>query len=514
MESVKTIAYDDKAYGRKVLSFPPDLPFLDHIYELLPSTPTGETRTSLLKIGAVENVFQQVEALGEYFATSSEPHREILRMAALAAEGEGAGLKLLYAALLALPPAESMVTELVEFKNVKRVMTRIARKERAGTALRESEDWFKKKVMLLSISHALPGGACAAAAEPWLDWSDGVRRAIADPDRRWDKAIMERAKVELEALELRVRGALATINFMTKPRSTVHLISKAEETKWRVQALEGAYQRYGETTLLLRQKLGERWESAVAELRKTPAGSALADLFEKQQSRAHPYPHMKIGTAIIRSLLMHPLLLRTQRAPDYLSCLAVFVDHAGQGVLEILLQRLTAVNVLKMFLDIPGFELSNKVLSVDVRAVPAAQFVDIDQLPRDVDWANISQAQTVSYRTLVMTYIDNDQFIMELLNNPRVLAQPGIIALVSMRCRSMRVLTVIANRRDLFSGFANKEVPLNLLLNPCKVPVSSIRKFIHVRFIDKTTLIRLAGKGSQIRDEVRREIQHYLGSLN
>jgi hypothetical protein len=514
MDSVRTIAYDDKTYGRKVLTFPPDMPFLDHINELLSAAPIGEARTNLLKIGAIENTFQQVEALGEYLATSSEPHREILRIAALAAEGEGVGLKLLYAALVALPPAETMVTELIEFKNVNRIMAEIARKERGGTALKESEDWFKKKVLLLSMSHALPGGSGATADAPWLGWSDGVRRAIADPDRRWDKAIMERAKVELEALELRVKGALATINFMTKPRSTIYLISKAEETKWLVQALEGAYQRYGETTLLLRQKLGERWDPAVAALRATPGGSALADLFEKQHARAHPYPHMKLGTAIIRGLLMHPLLLRIRRKPDYLSCLAVFVDHAGQGMFEILLHKLAAVNIIKVLLDLPGFELHHKVLTIDVRRVPAAHFVDIDQLPRDVDWANIHQDQAVSYRTLVMTYIDNDQFIMELLNNPRVLAQPGIIALVSLRSRSMRVLTIVANRRDLYTGFANKEVPLNLLLNPSKVPVSAIRKFIHVRFIDKTTLIRLGGKGSQIRDEVKREIQRYLGSLN
>jgi hypothetical protein len=325
---------------------------------------------------------------------------------------------------------------------------------------------------------------------------------------------MERARVEFEALELRIKAALATINFMSKSRSTAYLISRAEETKWRSQALEGAYQRYGETTLLLRQKLGDRWDAAVAELRKTPAGSALAELFEKQRSRAHPYPHMKLGTAIIRGLLMHPLLLRVHRKPDYLSCLAIFINHAGQGTLEILLSKLAAVNILRVLLDLPGFELHQKVLAIDVRRVPAAHFLDIDHLPRDVDWANIHQDQAVSYRTLVMTYIDNDQFIMELLNNPRVLAQPGIIALVSQRARSMRVLTVIANRRDLYTGFANKEVPLNLLLNPSKVPVSAIRKFIHVRFIDKTTLLRLAGKGSQIREEVRREIQHYLGSLN
>ena len=513
-DSTRTLVYDDKTYGRKVVAFPPEMPFLAHINELLSLTPTGEARDGLLKIAAIEHTFQQADALGEYLATSSEPHKEILRIAALAAEGEGAGLKLLYASLLALPPAEMMVTELVEFRNVMRVMARIALKEKAGGALKESEEWFKKKILLLSISHPLPGSTSAPDGEPWLGWNDGARRAIADPDRRWDKAIMERAKAELEALDLRIKGALAAINFTNKERSTIYLIAKAEETKWRMQALEGAYQRYGEATLLIRQKLGDRWNSAVDELRKTPAGSALADLFDMQFAKVHLYPHLKIGTAVVRALLMHPLLLRIQRKADYLSCLAIYVNHAGQGILEMLMQKLATVNLLKTLLDLPGFDLDAKVLTIDVKRVPPAHFIDIDQLPRDVDWTNIHQEQVVSYRTLVMTYIDNDNFIYQLLNNPRILAQPGIIALISMRSRSMRILSIIANRRDLYTGFANKDVPLNLLQNPGKVPVSALRKFIHVRFIDKTTLARLAGKGSPLREEVRREIQHYLGSLN
>jgi ribosomal protein S12 len=50
-------------------------------------------------------------------------------------------------------------------------------------------------------------------------------------------------------------------------------------------------------------------------------------------------------------------------------------------------------------------------------------------------------------------------------------------------------------------------------MNPAKVPLSAVRKFIHVRFMDKATLARLAPKGSSIREDVRREVQQYLSSL-
>ena len=178
------------------------------------------------------------------------------------------------------------------------------------------------------------------------------------------------------------------------------------------------------------------------------------------------------------------------------------------------MHKLAAVNILKVLLDLPGFHLDQRILTVDLKMVPQAHFVDLDDVPRDVDWTNIHKEPVVSYRTLVQTYIDNDSFLVELLNNPRVIGQPGIVPLIALRCRSARILTIVANRRELHSGFANKEVPVNLLQNPAKVPISSIRKFVHVRYLDKATLARLGGKGSQIRDEVRREIQHYLSSLN
>lgn len=514
METIRTISYDDKTYGRKVIAFPPEMPFAHHLNELLYHLPKGESRDGLLQIAVVDNIFKRAQVLGDYLATSSAPHEEILRVAALAAAGEPAGLKLVYASLLAVPPADTLVTELVEFRNVKRAMASIAKKEKSQRALKESEDWFRKKVVLLSISHPLPGGSTAPEGQPWLGWSDGVRRALADPDRRWDQAILERARVEIEALDFRISQALSSIDFGSKPNSMIHLLTRGDEARWRIQALEGAYQRFGEASLIIRDKLGDKWSPLIEELRKSNGGAALADLFEKQLVRVHPYPHVKAGTALIRALLMHPLLLRVQRRPDYLSCLALYVAHAaGNGTLEILLRKLAAVNIVKAFMDLPGFQLDQRILTVDLMKVPPAPFVDVDDMPRDVDWTNIAKGEIISYRTLVMTYMDNDNFIAEILNNPRISTKAGVVSIIALKSRSARILSIIANRRDLYTGILNKEVPVSLLENPARLPLGSLRKFVHVRYVDKATLARLAGKGSQIREEVRREIQHYLGSL-
>lgn len=110
--------------------------------------------------------------------------------------------------------------------------------------------------------------------------------------------------------------------------------------------------------------------------------------------------------------------------------------------------------------------------------------------------------------------MDNDSFLVELLNNPKASSKPGIVELVSVRCRSLRVLSLVATRRELFTGYANKNVPLNMLMNPAKIPLTLLRKFIHVRYVDKMTLQRLTGRGGNIRGEVKREIQRYLNAAN
>ncbi len=513
MDAVRTIVYDDKTSGRKVIAFPPPLPFIDHAIELLPLQPAGESKDNLLRIAAVENVFKRSSELAAYLGTAEEPHKDILRIASLAVSGETAGFKLVCAALLAVPPAEHLVMELIEFRNIRRVMSHIAVKEKAGTPLRESEDWFKQKVLLLSISHPLPGGSNAPLDSPWLDWNDQVRRAVSDPDRRWDKAVLERAEAELEAVELRIKLLLTKIDFLSKERSTVLLTTRGEETRWRIQALEEAYQRFGEATLVIRQSLGGKWEPMIEALRESPAGASIAGLFEAQSAKAHSYPSLKTGTSVVRALLMHPLLLRQHRKPDFLSCLAIYIDAAGGGMLEIMLQKQSSLNLLKMLLKMPGFDLSERILTIDLSKVPSAPFIDNDDAPRDVDWTNLQRESIVSWRTLVLTYMDNDNFIVELLNNPRVVAQPGIMPLIAQKSRSTRVLNMLANNRSLYSGFSNKEVPINLLQNPAKISLASLRKFVHVRFIDKASLSRLAGKGASIREEVRREVQHYLSSL-
>ena len=109
--------------------------------------------------------------------------------------------------------------------------------------------------------------------------------------------------------------------------------------------------------------------------------------------------------------------------------------------------------------------------------------------------------------------IDNDPFILGVLDNPRALSQAGIIPLIATISRSPRVLDKIIITRTLHSGPANKDVPLLLMKNPTRVPITSLKSLLNVRYINRVDLERLARNSSEIRPEVRHEAQIYLKRL-
>lgn len=510
MAQIRSITYDTMTSGRKVLTFPPELPFDEFLDELVKYVPQGEKKNALVKIAGIRNILDRTTALAELLSASSEPDREMIRLAALAISADVAGFKLMYGVLLAVPPVEALVDELAGFGNVTRVMERIARREKAGEGLRESDEWFKKKVMLLSMSHPLPNADSTPSDRPWLGWNEGVKMAVQSADASLDAAIFERLKVELEAKDNRMKWIVARLDPEMHEDTVMSLYNLHEEVNWQRQIVEEAAHDSEGPSLILLRRLGDRWNELVESLRETAVGARIVGLIERQMEKNHPYPHLKAGTAIVRSMITHPVLRLTTRKPDILSCIALFVESAGGGLLEFVIPTGKKLGDL---LELPGFEQRDKVLTVDVGRIPSAQFVDADEMPVDIDWTDIRKSGKLGFRSLVLSYIDNDNFLMELLNNPKVTGKPGVISLVALRCRSSRVLSVIANRRDLYTGFANKEVAINLLKSPARISLTSLRKFIHVRYVDRMSLQSLASRGSQVREEVRREIMHYLSSM-
>jgi len=115
---------------------------------------------------------------------------------------------------------------------------------------------------------------------------------------------------------------------------------------------------------------------------------------------------------------------------------------------------------------------------------------------------------------LVMSNIMSVSVLLGFLRNPKVVSIPGLVEAVANRTRNPQIIETIAQDRALHSGFANREVPLACLRSPCNVPPKTLRKFIHVKYVSKIDLKRMASDRTGIRKEIAREINHYLDGLS
>jgi hypothetical protein len=119
----------------------------------------------------------------------------------------------------------------------------------------------------------------------------------------------------------------------------------------------------------------------------------------------------------------------------------------------------------------------------------------------------------LSLRELVSSQMQNDMFVLGVLENPRAVSMPGVVELIASRSRSLRVLDKICRVRSLHTGLANRNVPAALLGNPASIPIQALRRFISVRFVSKVDLRRIARNPGGVRHEVMKEIAAYLDSI-
>lgn len=109
--------------------------------------------------------------------------------------------------------------------------------------------------------------------------------------------------------------------------------------------------------------------------------------------------------------------------------------------------------------------------------------------------------------------IENEPFILGVLDNPKVRCAPGIVPFIARESRSVRVLEKIIRVPRLHTGDANRDVPRLLLLSPAHIPPTSLRRFIHVRFVSRIDLRKMARSSPDVRPEVSKEVAAYLRTL-
>lgn len=135
----------------------------------------------------------------------------------------------------------------------------------------------------------------------------------------------------------------------------------------------------------------------------------------------------------------------------------------------------------------------------------------LDENTSSLDLASGRKPPPPDWKGLVLSNITRDTLIASFLGNPRCTRVPGLVECVVVNTRSMQILSTIASKRDLHTGHQNKGVPAALLRSQSRIPMSLLRRFIHIRFVSRPELRDLALRAP--RPEVAKEIGEYLKTI-
>ncbi len=271
----------------------------------------------------------------------------------------------------------------------------------------------------------------------------------------------------------------------------------------------------------------------------TVMGQILNEDEEKQMRHTlQNTPELQLGWRLVRGLDRNPMPQRTlawfaerillagdvlhenkmRSSPlDITACALMVLDHYRDGKVMIPSSG-PVVDALRLS-GIENIELPSEGMSMVLdrelaRRLPLPYGMPLPRRPLvNVELYAEEEAKPVSVKEMVMDNLNNISVLLGLLKNQKVTNTPGIVGLVAQRSRNIRVLEVICNTRALYSGFANKDVPIAILRSPMNIPIKTLRKFIQVRYVSKIELKRLEVDRSSVRREVAEEIRGYLRSL-
>ena len=200
--------------------------------------------------------------------------------------------------------------------------------------------------------------------------------------------------------------------------------------------------------------------------------------------------------------------------PDLLSVMLQVVESArGETGLRLRLEPEIADVIWPTVQTWGVLRRSPDSLEVRYREDRVLDFLHPDGTPLLPERPEEREPRELGIKELVRMQLHNEAFVLGILNNPKATSLPGVVPMIASQSRSLRVLDRIMRDRSLYTGPANKEVPRLLLTNPAHLPVNSLRRFIHVRFVSRLDLERLARSSTDVRSEVRKEILSYLRSM-
>jgi hypothetical protein len=274
------------------------------------------------------------------------------------------------------------------------------------------------------------------------------------------------------------------------------------------------YEPFFERTMTVEQAVTSReLDKLLQQMAGDPGGAALGRIVQTMRQR----PILSREFACLVSQLYQIAHLRREQVPsakppDLLSILLQVIECRQEDQsLAIEMEPEVAAAIWEQVAPWGAEHPAPGTIVAHYREGLDHDFVAADGTPQLIG-AEVKQRE-LSLSELIRKQIDNDPFIIGLLDNPKVTAMPGLIPMLARDSRSLRVLDRIIRVRRLHTGAANRDVPRRMLANPVHIPVSSLRPFVHVRFVSKTDLRHMARRGSEVRQEVAKEIANYLDRL-
>ena len=265
----------------------------------------------------------------------------------------------------------------------------------------------------------------------------------------------------------------------------------------------------------------------------------LAELLINLQRNAIPVPQLAASVARLMALA-HQLRLAGLRRTDMdlVTAVKIVQEYDAEGELRLPLVEELQEAVKGILIGpaqkdglaswpLSGFQFDKSCLVLRLPGVGLGDRVWRDDLPVPAESSHETAAslegedqgqeqvsmQATAIKRLVLNNLGTVSVLLGFLRNPKIVAIPGLVNAVAQRCRVAHVLEFIATDRKLYTGFANQDVPLSLIKSPCNIPIKSLRKFIHVKYVSKVELRRMAKDKAGLRQVVVKEIAAYLKML-
>ncbi len=461
----------------------------------------------------------------------------LLKLAAkMALQRKPGGIRLLFGFLEVRRPGAEVLRQLKSLSSLERISLRLIH----GT-WQEAEN-AQETHPAIPIVEILEEATKVGALDleiPTLPRETGAVRALYDHLRAWFSRIAwilqngqrvpddvlyfltQIAMLEIHLMEQRVSNLASAIDpydvrAMARLMPILSRYDQDIEHMKNVASRLKTYEPFFERMLTMEHVLSNNeMDKLLKQMNRDPAAAGLGRLLSAMRTQ----PILDREYAYHVSQIHQLSTLRTKavgakETPDILSMMLDTVEHLRpDGTLEALGEPEVFDDQWNTIRTWGPERLAADRLRLFYREDYTLEFIDPDGTPRLPENPEEKPVQELGMLELIRLQMNNEPFIMGILDNPKATSKPGIVTTIAASTRSLRVLDKIMRVRALYTGASNKDVPRILLTSPARIPTRRLTRFIHVRFVNKTDLARLAGKNSDVRQEIRREIEVYLRSL-